>query len=83
VIAAAQKYGTDANAICTLMMKESNGNPDSGAGSDYQGLFQYTDGFWSSASAKAGYSGASILDTTAQIYTTAWAFTHGERKRWP
>lgn len=83
VIDAALKYGTDANALCSLMMKESNGNPTSGQGSDYQGLFQYTDGFWASASAKAGFSGANIFDPKAQIYTTAWAFTHGQRSRWP
>lgn len=83
VIDAALKYSTDANALCSLMMKESNGNPRSGEGSNYQGLYQYTDGFWASASAKAGYSGASIFDPKAQIYTTAWAFTHGQRSRWP
>jgi len=83
VIDAALKYGTDANALCSLMMKESNGNPTSGQGNDYQGLFQYTDGFWASASAKAGFSGANIFDPKAQIYTTAWAFTHGQRSRWP
>lgn len=83
VISAAQKYGADANALCTLMMKESNGNPRSGEGTQYQGLFQYTDGFWKIASTKAGYAGASIFDPTAQIFSTAWAVTHGERGRWP
>jgi len=83
VIAAAQKYSVDANALCALMMKESNGNPQSGEGTIYQGLYQYTDGFWASASSKAGYSGASIWDAKAQIFATAWAFSHGERKRWP
>lgn len=83
VIEAALKYPVDADSLCTLMMKESNGNPQSGQGTDYQGLFQYTDGFWASASAKAGFSGASIWDARAQIFSTAWAFSHGERKRWP
>jgi len=40
-------------------------------------------GFWQWASAKAGYSGASIYDPTAQIFTTAWALTHGQAGRWP
>lgn len=83
VIEAALKYGADANAICTLMMKESNGNPRSGEGTTYQGLFQYTEGFWKIASSKAGFSGASIFDPRAQIFSTAWAVTHGERGRWP
>jgi len=83
VVAAAVKYNVDPNEICSLMMKESNGNSYSGAGSQYQGLFQYTNNFWKLASSKAGYGGISIFDSTAQIYTTAWAFSHGERNRWP
>lgn len=83
VIEASQKYGVDANSLCTLMIKESNGNPRSGEGTEYQGLYQYTSGFWASASAKAGYGGASVWEAKAQIFTTAWAFSHGERKRWP
>ena len=83
VIAAAQKYTVDANSLCILMMKESNGNPRSGEGMEHQGLFQYTDGFWAFASKSAGYFGSSIFDPTAQIYSTAWAFSHKQRSRWP
>jgi uncharacterized protein YabE (DUF348 family) len=82
VLAAAIKYGIKPNDLCYRMMRESNGNPNSDGGA-YKGLFQYEEGLWSSVSAKAGYSGASIWDATAQIYTTAWAWSHGYRSRWP
>lgn len=82
VIEASLKYGAKANELCYRMMRESNGNPNSDGGK-YKGLFQYEEGFWNSASAKAGYSGASIWDAKAQIFTTAWAWTHGLRSRWP
>lgn len=83
VIEAAQKYGVDANSLCALMMKESNGNVGSVSGGGHLGLFQYSEGFWESASAKAGFAGASWKDARAQIFTTAWAFSHGQRGRWP
>ncbi len=84
VMDAATKYGVDPDALCYRMRKESNGRPrSSGAGGKYKGLFQYEAGFWASASAKAGYSGASIWDPKAQIYVTAWAWSHGQRGRWP
>jgi hypothetical protein len=83
VAAACAKYGVDPNSICSLMMKESNGNPLSVNPDGYFGLFQYDLGFWESASRKAGYSGAEWSDQTAQIYTTAWCFANGQRSRWP
>jgi len=82
VIDAALKYGVDPNQLCYRMMRESRGNPSSDGGI-YKGLFQYEANFWTSVSAKAGFSGASIWDAKAQIYTTAWAWTHGLRGRWP
>ena len=82
VIKASQKNNVDPNSVCTLMIRESNGNSDSDGGS-YKGLFQYTESFWTLVSARAGYSGASIWDATSQIYVTAWAFANGYRGRWP
>ncbi len=82
VIDAATKYDLSANELCHRMMAESNGNPNLDGGK-YKGLFQYEEGFWGSASAKAGYSGASVWDAKAQIYTTAWAWSHNLRGRWP
>lgn len=83
VITAAIKYTIDPNTICNLMMKESNGHYNSvGGDNQYFGLFQYTESFWAQASQKAGYSGASYFDPRAQIYTTAWALTHGYGSRW-
>ena len=83
VAEAAAKYLVNPNALCTLMMKESNGNTGSISGGGHLGLFQYTSGFWADASAKAGFAGASWQDARAQIFTTAWAISHGQRGRWP
>ena len=81
---ASAKYGIDPNTLCRTMMCESNGNPYSGyPDGPYQGLFQYVPSFWISISARAGFAGASITDARAQIYVTAWAWSHGYRGRWP
>lgn len=82
VLDASIKNGVDPDKICALMRKESNGNPNSVSGGGHLGLFQYTEGFWADASKKAGYAGASWNDARAQIYTTAWAVTHGYAGRW-
>lgn len=82
VLAAAIKYKQDPDAICNLMMKESNGHADSVNPSGYYGLFQYDLGLWSSASAKAGCAGASWDNPTAQIYTTCYLFSVGQSWRW-
>jgi hypothetical protein len=83
VLEASIKNGLDPDRLCSLMHKESNGNVGSTSGGGHLGLFQYTEGFWADASAKAGYSGASWNDAKAQIFTTAWAVTHGYAGRWP
>lgn len=85
VIAASLKYKQDPNALCSLMMKESIGNPNSigeSKGIRYYGLFQYELGLWASASKKAGYGGAGWENATAQIYTTAYLFSVGQSYRW-
>ncbi len=82
VLAAAMKYGQDPNAICNLMMKESNGHADSVSSNGHYGLFQYDLGYWADASAKAGYSGAIWSSPTAQIYTTCHEFLLGYSGRW-
>lgn len=82
--AAARKYLINGTALHCLMMRESGGSADAGyPDAQYKGLFQYEEGFWNDISAIAGYGGASIYDATAQIYTTAYALTHGYGRRWP
>jgi len=81
-LAAAIKYKQDPDTICNLMMKESNGHAGSVNPSGYYGLFQYDLGLWASASAKAGYAGASWDNPTAQIYTTCYLFSVGQSWRW-
>jgi len=83
VLDASIKNGLDPDKLCQLMKKESNGNPKSVSGGGHLGLFQYTEGFWADASRKAGYPGASWDDPKSQIYTTAWALSHGYAGRWP
>lgn len=81
---AAKKYLINGTALMCLMLKESGGSANTGyPDGAHKGLFQYTDSFWVDASSRAGYGGASIYDASAQIYTTAWALTHGYGGRWP
>ncbi len=82
VLKASQKNGIDPNTVCNLMIKESNGNYNSYNPNGYYGLFQYSQGTWNNLSNKAGYGGYDIYDVTAQIFTTAWALTHGYASRW-
>ena len=83
VLDASIKNGLDPDKLCALMRKESNGHPNSvNPKGPYIGLFQYTESFWAQASKKAGFAGADIYDAKAQIYTTAWALTHGYSGRW-
>ncbi len=82
--AAAREYLINGTALHCLMMRESGGSADAGYPDGmYKGLFQYSEGFWQSASSQAGFGGASIYNAQAQIYTTAWALTHGQGRRWP
>ena len=82
--AAAKEYLINGTALMCLMLKESGGTANTGyPDGPYFGLFQYTDGFWASASSQAGYGGSSIYNAEAQIYTTAYQLTHGQSRRWP
>lgn len=82
--AAARKYLINATALQCLMYRESGGSADAGyPDAQYKGLFQYEEGYWADASARAGFGGASIYNATAQIYTTAYELTHGQGRRWP
>lgn len=82
VLDASAKYGADPNLLCKGMKIESNGHSNSIGAGKYYGLFQYELGLWAAVSAKAGYAGADWGDPKAQIYTTAWALTHGYKSRW-
>ncbi len=86
--AAAKKYLINGTALHCLMIAESGGRPQSASSNGlYKGLFQYTDGFWASASAAAGYKGASITNTEAQIFATAKAISSNStawvKGKWP
>lgn len=83
VVDASIKNKIDPNALFYRMIRESNCNPNSQASAGYQGLFQYEPNLWPTISAKAGFSGSSVWEAKAQIYTTAWAWANGHRSRWP
>lgn len=81
---AASKYGVDASRMSRMMYCESGGNANSvGGGGRFYGLFQYLPSTWAGASAGAGYTGASIFDPKAQIYTTAWKISVSGYGAWP
>jgi len=82
--AAAKKYLINATALQCLMLRESGGSADAGyPDAQYKGLFQYEEGYWADASARAGYGGASIYSAEAQIFTTAHEIVNGQSRRWP
>lgn len=82
--AAAKQTLVNATALQCLMMRESGGGPDTGwPDAYYKGLFQYEEGYWADASARAGFGGASIYDAKAQIFTTANEIANGQGRRWP
>lgn len=51
---------------------ESNGNPSAIGPGGASGLFQFIPSTWASASAKAGFEGASPLDPTANVASAAY-----------
>lgn len=83
VVAAGARYGINPNSLFNSMIAESNCHYNSVASAGYSGLFQYDPGWWPSAAAQAGFAGASVFDTHAQIYTTAYQWAHGQCRRWP
>jgi hypothetical protein len=80
IVAAASKYGVDAEEMFNVMMCESKGYTY--AGSTYKGVFQYHPDTWSGASRLAGYPNADIYDAKAQIYVTAWKVSREGWRAW-
>lgn len=84
VVDASSKNKIDPNSLYYRIVRESNCHPNSsGAGGKYLGLLQYEQGYWNSASKRAGYPGGDIWDARTQIYVTAYEWAHGNRGRWP
>jgi len=84
VALAASRYGVSADNMCKCMWLESQFNPYAvGGGGTWYGLFQYSKSTWSFLSCLSGHCGESIYNSTAQIWTTAWAWGHGQCGRWP
>ncbi|MEK7535050.1 MAG: G5 domain-containing protein [Patescibacteria group bacterium] len=84
VVDASTKNRIDPNSLFYRIVRESNCHPNSsGSGGKYLGLMQYEQGYWSSASKRAGYPGGDIWDARTQIYVTAYEWAHGNRGRWP
>jgi hypothetical protein len=46
------------------------------------GVYQYLPATWRWMSAQAGFGGASVFDAVANVWTAAWAFSHGYWAHW-
>lgn len=79
---AASKYGVSGDYLLRIANCESTFNPRAYNPSGATGLFQYKPATWASFSDRAGYSGASIYNVTAQANVTAWAFSNGLAYHW-
>lgn len=78
MVAAGQKYQISPLDLYSVASCESHLRAGALNGAGYYGMYQYSLGFWKTASAAAGFSGASWRDARAQIYTTAkWAAANG------
>lgn len=70
MLQAEQKYGVSASNLYSVAVCETGADPSRNSGNGYYGMYQW-DGSFSTWAAKAGYSGASVFDPTAQIFATA------------
>jgi hypothetical protein len=72
-------YDESLDSMWSVMLCESEGNPDLAAG-DYHGLFQYSADTW--AGEWNPYRESSIYDPHAQIFATAKAWHDGKQGWW-
>ncbi len=89
---ASSKYGVSESMMLRLAQCEStmganlrNPNPVIVKGKNYghaEGVFQFIPSTWTRMSSQAGYSGASVYNTNANINVAAWAFANGNKGEW-
>lgn len=92
IAAAATKYGVSYDMMIRIATCEStmgtqlrNPTPVIVGGVNYghaEGVFQFIPSTWTRMSSQAGYGGASVYDTVANVNTAAWAFSTGHKGEW-
>ena len=83
IVAAASRWGADANQLLRVAKCESGYNPNAyNASSGASGLFQFLPSTWAANSVRAGYSGASPFDPVASANTAAMMFRNGQAGQW-
>jgi hypothetical protein len=92
IAAAASRYGVSYDMMIRLATCESsmgtnlrNPSPVIVNGVNYghaEGVYQFIPSTWTRMSNQAGYGGASVYDTVANVNTAAWAFANGNKNEW-
>ena len=83
IVAAANRWGADANQLLRVAKCESGYNPNAyNASSGASGLFQFLATTWAANSVRAGYAGASPFDAVANANTAAMMFARGQAGQW-
>ena len=83
IVAAAEKYGVNADTLLRVAFCESRYDPLAYNGIlGASGLFQIIPGTWRANSAAAGYGGASVFDPVANANVAAWMFSRGQAGQW-
>lgn len=92
IAAAAARYGVSYSmmirmATCESTMGKNLRNPEPVivGGVSYghaEGVFQFIPSTWTRMSNQAGFGGASVYDTYANVNTAAWAFANGNKGEW-
>jgi peptidoglycan hydrolase CwlO-like protein len=92
IAAAASRYGVSYDMMIRMATCEStmganlrNPSPVIVNGVNYghaEGVFQFIPSTWTRMSSQAGYGGASVYDTVANVNTAAWAFANGNKGEW-
>jgi resuscitation-promoting factor RpfB len=83
IIAAAARWGADANQLLRVARCESGFNPNAYNGLfGASGVFQFIPSTWARNSPRAGYAGASVFDAVANVNTAAMMFAEGQAGQW-
>lgn len=92
IIQAANKYGVSSQMMLRMALCEStmgknmrNSTPVIVRGVNYghaEGVYQFIPSTWQRMSSQAGFKGASVYDTYANVNTAAWAFSSGHKGEW-
>ncbi len=83
IIAAAARWGANADQLLRVAFCESGYNPSAYNGIlGASGLFQIIPGTWAANSVRAGYGGASVFDPVANANVAAYMFANGQAGQW-